>query len=115
MIIFLDGINIVKESETTKKIFKSMIDNAKSVVAMDSSISVLLELEYLKGMNVVLPKEFREIYRSDLWHYNYVDDDFTDNGKFLLLKGVKGLMEGSLHLVEKLYGKNKLEKIKSYI
>ena len=115
MVIFLDGINIREQSETIKKIFKYMIDNAKSVVAMDSSIPVLLELEYLKGMSVVLPKEFREKYRTDLWHYNYVDEDFVDNGKFLLLKGIKGLMEGSLHLVEKLYGKNKLEKIKSYI
>ncbi|MGL4655990.1 MAG: GNAT family N-acetyltransferase [Sarcina sp.] len=115
MVIFLDGINITKESEVIKKTFKHIINNANSVVAMDSSIPVLLELDYLKGMNVVLPEELIISYRSDLWHYNYIDNDFVDNGKFLLLKGVKGVMEGSLHLVEKLYGKNKLEKIKNYI
>ncbi|MGL4760311.1 MAG: GNAT family N-acetyltransferase [Sarcina sp.] len=115
MIIFLDGINITSESESIKKIFKHIINNANSVVAMDNSIPVLLELDYLKGMNVVLPEELRESYRTELWNYTYVDNDFVDNGKFLLLKGVRGVMEGSLHLVEKLYGKNKREKIKNHI
>ncbi|WP_297517414.1 GNAT family N-acetyltransferase [uncultured Clostridium sp.] len=115
MVIFLDGINITKETETIKKIFKQIINNANSVVAMDSSIPVLLELEYLRGMNATLIEEQRASYRSSIWGYNYVESDLIDNGKFLLFKGIKGVMEGSLHLVEKLYGKNKLDKIKNYI
>ena len=115
VVIFLDGIDIIKENETTKKIFKKMIDSSKNVVVMDSAISILLELEYLKGMKVILTKEQREIYKEELWKINFVDSHYIDNGKFLLLKGAKGVMEGSMYLLEKLYGKNNTDKIKDSI
>lgn len=115
MVIFLDGINITKESENLKKYFKKIIDSANNVIAMDNSISVLLELDYLKGMNTVLCNREKEVYKQHIWGYNYVSADYIDNGKFLLLKGSKGVLDGSIHLIEKLYGKDNIEKIRDEI
>ncbi|MGL4991212.1 MAG: GNAT family N-acetyltransferase [Sarcina sp.] len=112
MIIFLDGVDITKENENIKKYFKNIINSSNNVIAIDDSISILLELEYLKGMNVILTTKDKKKYNDKIWNYTYVDASYVDNGKFMLLKGIKGTLEGSLHLISKLYGKENKEKIK---
>ncbi|MGL5634405.1 MAG: GNAT family N-acetyltransferase [Sarcina sp.] len=115
LLVLLDGINIIKEGESIRRTLKSLINYANVVAVMDSSISVLIELDYLKGMNIILNEEQKNYYRQDLWRYNILNEDYIDNGKFILMKGINGIIDGGLHLVEKLYGKNNIEKIIQYI
>lgn len=115
ILIFPDGIDIRKLSETTRKILKNMIQEADHIIAMDNSISILLELSLLKGMNIILPESLVGRYKAEIWNYNLMNESYVDNGKFILFKGIRGVIEGSLYLVEKIYGRNQLEKIKNEI
>lgn len=115
VLIFPDGIDIRKQSETTKKIFKKMIEEAEYIIAMDNSISILLELCFLKGMNIILPENLIDRYKTDIWNYNLLNESYVDNGKFILFKGIKGVIDGSLYLIEKIYGRSQFEQIKNKI
>ncbi len=104
IVIFIDGIDIIKESEETKKILRDMIDKSEFVVTMDDSISILMELSFLKGMEIILPDELIKRYRTELWNYNLLNKSFIDNGKFILSQGIKGTLDVSIYVMEKLCG-----------
>jgi transcriptional regulator GlxA family with amidase domain len=110
------NLNLSKESPTIAKWITETSDKSEIVMSVCTGAYILADLGLLDGLEVITwygaADRLQKLYPNIKIQKG---KRFTDNGKIITTAGVSAGMDGSLHIIEKLFGREIALKTAKYI
>lgn len=109
------NLNLINENKLTANFIIETNKHTQITMSVCTGAFILGELGLLNNLEATTwygaKKKLSEIYPL----IKVVDKRFTDNGKYITTAGVSAGVDGSLHIVKKIYGENIAKKTAKYI
>jgi transcriptional regulator GlxA family with amidase domain len=109
------NLNLTKQYPKVAEFIKKSIENSEITMSVCTGAFILADLGILDNLEATTwygaKSRLQKIYPK----IKISDERFTDNGKIITTAGVSAGVDGALHVVEKIYGKEISERTAKYI